>query len=234
MLKCIIIDDEPLAIQLLADYAKKSKDLELIGSFTNPIEALHSLEDKGVDLVFLDIQMPELTGIQFMKIARNNFRFILTTAYENYALESYEFDVVDYLLKPISLERFLSAIEKAKQRIANNKETVSRIEESITPSFLFVKTGYKTQKINYDEILFFEGLGDYVAIHTKTEKVLTLEKMKYFEQTLSPKKFIRVHKSFIVSIGKIEFIEKNRIIIEKKHIPIGATYSDKFWKKIKE
>ncbi len=235
MLKCIIIDDEPLAIQLLSDYAIKSKDLELVGSYTNPLEAFHSLQHQAVDLIFLDIQMPELTGIQFMQLAKNEQLYILTTAYDNYALQGYDFDVVDYLLKPISLDRFLAAVEKAKER---KNVAQSALASPIPPSvqnnnFMFVKTGYKTQRIQYDAILYFEGLSDYVAIHTSKEKILTLEKMKHFAQTLPDHLFVRVHKSFIVSIEKIDFIERNRISIGDKYIPIGATYAAAFWEKIK-
>ena len=230
-MKCIIIDDEPLAIELLSDYVSKLPDLELVGSYTNPIEALHSLEKQPVDLIFLDIQMPELTGIQFMKITKGKTKFILTTAYDNYALESYEYEVVDYLMKPISLDRFLTSVEKAKKAMS----AVPTIAPTSTAkaNFMFVKSGHKTQKVKFDDILYFEGLSDYVAIHSPEGKILTLDKMKHFAATLPADRFIRVHKSFIISIEKIDFIERNRVVIGEKYIPIGATYAEDFWKKVK-
>ena len=235
MLKCILVDDEPLAIQLLSAYAQKAPDLELVASFTNPIEALLCIQSQSIDLVFLDIQMPELTGIQLMKIAQQKSQFVLTTAYENYALESYDFDVVDYLLKPISFDRFLIAVEKAKQRQAA-PEVPQTTPPNLVPSntYIFVKTGFKTQKIDFDSIRFLEGLGDYIAIHTSEGKILTLEKMKYFEKVLPKSQFIRIHKSHIVSMDKIDFIEKNRVVIEGKYLPISATYANAFWEKIKK
>jgi len=230
-MKCIIIDDEPLAIELLSDYVGKMPDMELVGTYTNPIEALHSLEKQPVDLIFLDIQMPELTGIQFMKITKGKTQFILTTAYENYALESYEYEVVDYLLKPITLDRFMTAVAKVdtKNSAKENTATIQRTPQN----FMFVKSGHKTQKVKFDDILYFEGLSDYVAIHSPEGKTLTLEKMKHFAATLPEDRFIRVHKSFIISIEKIDFIERNRVVIGEKYIPIGATYAEEFWKKVK-
>ncbi len=230
-MKCIIIDDEPLAIELLSDYVSKLPDLELVGSYTNPIEALHSLEKQPVDLIFLDIQMPELTGIQFMKITKGKTKFILTTAYDNYALESYEYEVVDYLMKPISLDRFLTSVEKAKKAMSA-APTIAPTPAAIA-NFMFVKSGHKTQKVKFDDILYFEGLSDYVAIHSPEGKILTLDKMKHFAATLPADRFIRVHKSFIISIEKIDFIERNRVVIGEKYIPIGATYAEGFWKKVK-
>lgn len=233
MIKCAIIDDEPLAIQLLADYARQSKDLELIGTYTNPIEALHALEQSEVELVFLDIQMAELTGLQFMRIAKDKYQFVLTTAYESYALESYDFDVVDYLLKPIYIDRFLMAVEKVKAKLLP-KEEGSISDSTKEKDFIFIKTGYKIQKINLGDILYFEGLGDYVAIHLADgTKVLTLEKMKDFEGELPSQNFIRIHKSHIIAVDKIGFIERNRVVINEKYLPIGNTYSAAFWAKIK-
>ena len=230
-MKCIIIDDEPLAIELLSDYVGKMPELELVGTYTNPIEALHSLEKEPVDLVFLDIQMPELTGIQFMKITKGKTQFILTTAYENYALESYEYEVVDYLLKPITLDRFMVSLEKVKRKNSGTEE--QPIIQKTASNFMFVKSGHKTQKVKFDDILYFEGLSDYVAIHSPEGKILTLEKMKHFAATLPAERFVRVHKSFIISIEKIDFIERNRVVIGEKYIPIGATYAEEFWKKVK-
>ncbi len=233
MLTCIIIDDEPLAIKLLSDYVDKTEGLELLHSFTDPIQALQFFQENSVDLIFLDIQMPELTGIQFMKIVSNKSNFILTTAYEQYALDSYEFDVIDYLLKPISLERFIIAVNKAKERILK----IETIAKKLNPvpsnvDYIFVKTEYKVKKINVSDILYFEGLGDYVNIQTHEKKILTLEKIKSFVERLPENQFIRVHKSFIIAINKIDYIERNRIVIHEKYIPIGGTYQEAFWNKI--
>jgi len=232
MIKCIIIDDEPLAIQLLADYVQKSKGLELVNTFSNPIEALHFLSENEVDLLFLDIQMPELTGIQLMKITKGKYQVVLTTAYDQYALEGYDFDVVDYLLKPISLDRFMLAIEKVKKRIQKETPTVMVKETNNFKEYIFVKSGYKTLKINLSEILHLESLGDYVAIHTTTEKILTLENMSHFEEILSSEGFLRIHRSHIIALSKIDFIERNRIVIKERYIPISASYQASFWKKI--
>ncbi len=222
---CIIIDDEPLAVKLLESYVAKIEDLELVGTFNNPLEALKLLRESSVDVLFLDIQMPEITGVEFKKIINPEVKVIFTTAYSEYALESYDLNAVDYLLKPITFQRFLQAVEKIKE-----KSTTVQIEN--TPNYIFVKTEYRHQKLGLSDILYLKGLSDYVAIQTKENKVLTLQNMKDFEQILPKSKFIRVHKSYIVSLEHIEFIERNRIVIEGEYIPIGATYKDAFWNAI--
>ncbi|PHN05581.1 LytR/AlgR family response regulator transcription factor [Flavilitoribacter nigricans] len=235
MLNCLIIDDEPLAIRLLSDYIDKTEGLSLLQSFTDPIEALQFAERQTPDLIFLDIQMPELTGIQFMKIANGKYPIILTTAYDHYALDSYEFDVIDYLLKPISLDRFMIAAGKAKKRLlSGGTEHSAAVPATAAPTqdYIFVKSDYKTLKIDLADIYYLEGLGDYVAIHLKEKKILTLENMKHFEATLPGQNFIRVHKSYLVALDKISFIERNRIVIKEQRLPIGATYKDAFWAKI--
>lgn len=229
MIKCLIIDDEPLAVQLLADYVRKSSDLALVNTFSNPIEALHFLNAETVDLLFLDIQMPELTGIQLMKITNGKYDIILTTAYEQYALDSYDFDVVDYLLKPITFDRFMIAVEKAKKRLL---ATPSTEETARSKTYIFVKSGYKTLKIDLTDILHLESLGDYVAIHTTNEKILSLENMRHFERILPQEDFMRVHRSHIIAFSKIDFIERNRIVIQGTYIPISASYQQAFWAKI--
>lgn len=233
MLNCLVIDDEPLAIRLLSDYVNKTEGLTLGGAFTSAIEALQFVEQTAIDLIFLDVQMPDLTGLQFSKIINGKIPIILTTAYEQYALEGYELDVIDYLLKPISLERFLVAVHKARQRIqSSNNPIVETNRLVVHPGYIFVKTSYKTQKVNLDDILYFEGLGDYVRIHTTSERIMTLENMKHFAATLPNDRFIRVHRSFLIALDKIEFIERNRIIIQETYIPIGGTYQKEFWNRI--
>ncbi|RNC87021.1 MAG: DNA-binding response regulator [Winogradskyella sp.] len=222
---CIIIDDEPLAVDLLTSYASKIEDLEVIGSFNNPIDALKLLRETAIDLVFLDIQMPEITGVEFKKIINPDIKVIFTTAYSEYALESYDLNAVDYLLKPITFQRFLKAVEKVQSKSANAITNESN-------DYIFVKTEYRHQKLLFSDILYLKGLSDYVAIQTNDGKVLTLQNMKDFEQILPNNKFIRVHKSYIVSLEHIEYIERNRIIINGEHLPIGATYKDAFWDKI--
>lgn len=219
---CIIIDDEPLAIELLSAYVSKTDDLELLATFNNPLEALKIIRENTIDTLFLDIQMPEITGVEFKKIINPDVNVIFTTAYSEYALESYDLNAVDYLLKPITFQRFLQAVEKVKL-----KSTSKKLEA--TQDYIFVKTEYRHQKLFYKDIFFLKGLSDYVAIQTKDGKVLTLQNMKEFEQILPKSKFIRVHKSYIVSLEHIEFIERNRIVIQGEYIPIGATYKDAFW-----
>ncbi|MEM9680972.1 MAG: response regulator transcription factor [Bacteroidota bacterium] len=222
---CIIIDDEPLAINLLESYVSKIEDLKLIDTFDNPLDALKLLRDTPVDVLFLDIQMPEITGVEFKKIISPDVKVIFTTAYSEYALESYDLNAVDYLLKPITFQRFLQAVEKVQEK------TVT-IQPDDGIDYIFVKTEYRHQKLFFNDISYLKGLSDYVAIQTKEGKVLTLQNMKEFEQILPKHKFIRVHKSYIVSLEHIEFIERNRIVIEGEYIPIGATYKDAFWNKI--
>lgn len=229
MLNCIIIDDEPLAVRLLGDYVTQTEGLSLIGQFTNPIKGLQSLEQSNVDLLFLDIQMPELNGIQFAKIIKGKYQVILTTAYEEYALQGYDLDIIDYLLKPISLERFQQAIAKAQQRMRPVHSNSAPIIPPATNHHIFIKSGYQTQRIAYDDILYLEGLSDYVKIQTTKGAILTLENMKDLVRLLPEQLFMRVHRSFIIALNKINYIENNRIVINEKHIPISASYQDEFW-----
>jgi len=235
MIRCIIIDDEPLAGQLLAAYAARSADLELSGTFSNPIEALHFLGDNEVDLLFLDIQMPELTGIQLMKITKGKYQIVLTTAYEQYALESYEFAVTDYLLKPISLDRFLLAVEKVKSRRETPASTTPSAPASAPPArnFLFVKSGHKTMRINYTDIIRLESMSNYVTIHTPTEKIMTLENMSALVESLPADRFVRIHRSHAIALDKIDFIERNRVVINDEYLPISDGYREAFWKLVK-
>jgi len=240
-LKCIAVDDEPLALDIIEDYISKVPFLELVTRTENAIEALQLVQAGGIDLVFLDIQMPELTGIQFLKIASGKCSFILTTAYSQYALESYDLNVSDYLLKPIPFDRFYKAVEKVRNQVKAPAlvpvpEPVSAPvnTQQLQPvqDFIFVKTEHKIQKIELDDILYIEGLKDYISIYTKAERVITLQNMKRMEETLPSSQFIRVHKSYIISLDKIESIERSRITICSKVIPIGDTYRDEFFKRI--
>lgn len=241
-LKCIAVDDEPLALDIIEDYISKVPFLELVKRTENAIEALQMVQAGGIDLVFLDIQMPELTGIQFLKIANGKANYILTTAYSQYALESYDLNVSDYLLKPIAFDRFYKAVEKVHNQVKPTEPisapqpilTSSPFSASVHPiqDFIFVKTEHKIQKIELDDILYIEGLKDYISIYTKSERIITLQNMKKMEETLPQGKFIRVHKSYIISLDKVESIERSRITICSKVIPIGDTYRDEFFKHI--
>ncbi len=237
MLNCIAVDDEPLALDVVEDYISKIPFLKIRKAFTDPIEALSIVQQGDIDLVFLDIQMSQLTGIQFLKIANNKCKFILTTAYPEYALEGYELNVVDYLLKPIAFDRFYKAAEKALQQIKNIPQMLPFAEpqnlvSNTVNGFIFVKTEHKIQKIYLDDILYIEGLKDYISIFTTSERIITLQNMKKMEENLPENQFIRVHKSYIISLDKIDSIERSRIQIKDKTIPIGDTYRDVFFKSI--
>lgn len=236
MIRCLIVDDEPLALHILEDYISKVPFMELVKSTTNPIEALTMVQDGNIDLVFLDVQMPELTGIQFLRIANGKTKVILTTAYPQYALEGYELDVVDYLLKPIAFDRFFKAAQKA-QGIIHPAKTPAPVEQQFAQpqndfmsDFIFVKSEHKIQKLYLHQILFIEGLKDYISIFTTTERIITLQNMKKMEDTLPSQHFVRVHKSYIVALNKIDSIERSRIRIGDKIIPVGDTYRDDFFK----
>jgi DNA-binding LytR/AlgR family response regulator len=232
MIKCLIIDDEPLAGQLLAAYAERSPDLEVAGTFSNPIEALHFLGENEVDLLFLDIQMPELTGIQLMKITKGKYEVILTTAYQEYAIESYDFDVADYLLKPISLDRFLLAVEKVKAKMVPKQAEAGQAPVANNKTFHFVKSGHRTVRIDYKDILRLESMSNYVTIHTPEEKIMTLENMGALVEALPADRFVRTHRSHTVALDKIDFIERNRVVIGGEYIPVSDGYKEDFWKMV--
>jgi DNA-binding LytR/AlgR family response regulator len=239
MIRCLVVDDEPLALHILEDYISKMPFLQLVKATTNPIEALTIVQAAEVDLVFLDVQMPELTGIQFLKIANGKAKVILTTAYPQYALEGYELDVVDYLLKPIAFDRFFKSVQKAQsiiQPVVAKPQVVVQAEpvqqDDFSTDFIFVKTEHKIQKVYLHNILFIEGLKDYISIFTPAERIITLQGMKKMEDALPEKHFVRVHKSYIVALNKIDSIERSRIQIGDKIIPVGDTYRDEFFKMI--
>src|SRR5471030_3261846 len=239
MIRCLIVDDEPLALHILEDYMSKIPFLQLVKATTNPIEALTIVQEMGVDLVFLDVQMPELTGIQFLRIANGKAKVILTTAYPEYALEGYELDVVDYLLKPIAFDRFFKSVQKAQAIIQPSAKLIvipepvqqqQQPQNDFLSDFIFIKSEHKIQKVYLRDILFIEGLKDYISIFTAIERIITLQNMKKMEDALPEKHFIRVHKSYIVSINKIDSIERSRIFISDKIIPVGDTYREDFFK----
>ena len=232
--RCLIVDDEQHAIDILTHYISQTPFLHLAGSNTNPIEALQVVATQPIDLVFLDIQMPELSGIDFVKAIQGKTKVILTTAYSEFALEGYELDVVDYLLKPIRLPRFLTAVQKAVKLL--NEETHSLTDE-VADDYLFVKTESKGKllKINLADIDYIEGMKNYVAIYRGGQKTMVYTNMKDLEARLPAKNFIRVHKSFIIPLQKITGIEGNRVMIKgvTADVLIGESYKPDLMERIK-
>lgn len=236
MMNVIIVDDEPLALEILETYIGATPELNLVARCGNAIEAFEALNTNQVDLMFLDIQMPQITGIDFLKTLAHPPKVIFTTAYPNFALEGYELNAVDYLLKPISLERFQRAVQKAQQRHLSEKntgtlapvapETETPVKENTDVDFIFVKADKKLIKLKFNEIRFIEGLKDYVILHTPNGRIVTLQTMKSLEDKLPSDQFMRVHRSYIVNLGHIEVMESNALVIEKKTVPIGKNYKD--------
>jgi two-component system, LytTR family, response regulator len=226
---CIAIDDEPLALDVLEHHAQKIPFLEMTARFSNAFEAMQFLCREKVDLMFLDIQMPQLTGFELLRTLQHKPMVIFTTAYPDYALESYELDAVDYLLKPIPFERFLKAVIKVQQRMLPAQGTiVEAINQASVADFIFVKTDYKTVKISLNDILYIESFKDYVMFHLEKEKVQSLLSIKAVEGFLNKEHFVRVHRSFIVALNKIDAIERTSINIGKHIVPIGDNYKESF------
>jgi DNA-binding LytR/AlgR family response regulator len=232
IIKCAIVDDEPLAVELLASYVNKTPFLELCGKYTNATDALQGINDQSVDLLFLDIQMPELNGLELSRMIPESTRIIFTTAFNQYAVDGFRVNALDYLLKPISYADFLEACNKAMQwfqLVQQSKPTAPAAEEEPRNS-IFVKSEYKLLQINLDDIRYIEGLKDYVKIYTEqsAHPILSLMNMKAIEQMLPTSRFIRVHRSFIVQKSKIREIERNRIVFGDVYIPIGDSYKQAF------
>jgi len=227
-LKTIAIDDEPLAITLLTDYVLKTPFLELAGTFDNPLDALDFLNHQQVDLILIDIQMPDLTGIEFAKMLEPGPKIIFTTAYAQYAIEGFKLNATDYLLKPFSYEEFLKAVQKAFKQTELENSANTSIEAN--NQFLFMKSEYKIRRINFNDILYIEGLKDYIKVFTKGDPkpIMSLNSMKAVEQKLPEEKFMRVHRSFIVNLEQIDTIERSRIVFGKEYIPVSDQYKDKF------
>jgi DNA-binding LytR/AlgR family response regulator len=235
-LTCYIIDDEPLARDILEEYIAKVSFLELKGSFMTPLEAAGSLEKDKPDLLFLDINMPDLDGLSFIPMLNPKPMIILTTAYDQYALKAFELEVKDYLLKPFSFERFYKGVlrlyqEQSLRLQAEKKETKPGPKSG--QAYIFLKVGHRIQKVATRDILFVEGMKDYLRIHTTEEKIMTLLNFAKLEELLPSQGFARVHRSFLVAIDKIDHIEKNRIRIADQIIPISDTYADAFHKMLK-
>lgn len=230
MIKAIIVDDEPLALEVLETYISQIPDIQLIKKCENAFEANEVLKNNHIDLMFLDIQMPQLSGIDFLKSLSNPPCVIFTTAYPNYAVEGFELNATDYLLKPISLDRFLKAVNKVSEKLSAKKTDHDSGSSEGAEDFFFVKADKKLVKVNFDEILYIEGLKDYVIIRQEGGRVITLQTMKSLEDRLPESKFKRVHRSYIVNIKKITAILGNMVELMEagkiKQLPIGKNYRD--------
>ncbi|MCW3074554.1 MAG: chemotaxis protein CheY [Flaviaesturariibacter sp.] len=235
-LTCYIIDDEPLAQEILEAYIAKVSFLELKGIFSSPLEAVGSMKENGPDLLFLDVNMPDLDGLSFIPMLNPKPMIILTTAYDQYALKAFELEVRDYLLKPFSFERFYKTALRLyeEQSTKLQPETTEPIREPKSESeYLFLKVGHRIQKVAISDILFVQGMKDYLRIHTREEKIMTLQNFAKLEELLPSRGFARVHRSFLIAIEKIDHIEKKRIWIADQVIPISDTYADAFYKMLK-
>lgn len=226
-MNCIAVDDEPLALKLLEDNISKIPYLTLVASCRNAFETLKALEENSVDLIFIDIQMPALTGLQFIASLENKPLVIFITAYKQYALESYELSVVDYLVKPVSMERFIKACNRAKEMYELKASKISTTAD--TPrDYFFVNVDYQQVKIKFNDIKWLEGLRDYIKIHLKsaTKPILIRSTLKTMEEQLPPSQFVRIHKSYLIAIESITAIRKNSVFLSELELPVGETYRD--------
>ena len=222
---CLIVDDEPIAIRVIKNHLSGFKNLQLAGECSNAIEAIEILAQTKIDLIFLDIQMPEITGVEFLKNLDQHPKVIFTTAYRDYAIEAFELDVVDYLLKPISLPRFTKAITRFYSRMNNSTDHITQLKSAQTiPDYIFLKSDKKQHKVLYSDILFFESFGDYLNAYTKNGKITIKERISHLEKLLPEYQFLRVHRGYIISLSKISAILPGMIEIEQHKIPIGRSY----------
>ncbi|MCE4564967.1 response regulator transcription factor [Maribellus sp. CM-23] len=236
-MNCIAVDDELLALKKIQRFAEKIDYLNLLGTFDNALSTFSFLRENKIDLIFLDIQMDEFTGIQLLETIKDPPYVILTTAYNEYALKAYELDVVDYLLKPIPFDRFVKAVEKVYARFLKDQNlrqvTQTVPAQNLSPNdqseYTFIKSGNKTVKVYFNKILYIEGQRDYLQIHTEDSKIMTLLNFKKMQELLDPQKFVRVHKSYIIALDKIDYIENNAIKIRNKLIPVSSTYKVAFF-----
>lgn len=227
-LKCIIVDDEPLAQEVLERYLINIRELELVTKCSNALEAFEVLNNEQIDLMFLDISMPVISGLDFLRSLRKAPAVIITTAHPDFALQGYELDVVDYLVKPVSLERFIKAVNKAIDRV----KLQTPVERSIKPDYMFVKSDQKLIRISFSDIDYIEGMKDYVKIFTREKMIVTLHTMKYFESSLPAENFIRIHKSYIVNSSSIKSIAGNELELRQVRLPIGSSYKDHLMRSI--
>ncbi len=233
-IRCIAVDDEPLALEIIEDYIRKIPFLDYQGGFHQAVDCMEYLKGNKVDLLFLDIQMEGLTGIQLLKVVKEKPHVIFTTAYDSFALEGYELDVTDYLLKPISFERFVKAVDRVYDKMSAKDKLTPTGQAEINiynpkNDYFFVKTEFRLLKVDFDDIIYIEGMGDYLRIVTTKERIMTLQNFKAMEDILPENRFVRVHRSYMVSVSKIISIERNRIKIADQLIPIGENYKKPFF-----
>ncbi len=239
-MRCIIIDDEPLAIDVIENYVNQVGGIEIVAKCTNPLDAITILNKNQVDLVFLDIEMPNLTGIELVKTLDNIPQFIFTTAYPEYALEGFDLNATDYLVKPIPFNRFLKAISRAKEKFELENKTIEKVsstlhkQDAVNNDFIFVKSEYDNVKINTKDIKYIQGLKDYIKIYIvdSNKAILTLLSFKDIQDKLPVNQFLRVHRSFIVNTSFIKSVQKTKIVIDDIRIPIGETYKNEVFKRL--
>ena len=231
-INCIAIDDEPLALSKLESFIDRIPELNLSMTFDNSIGAMVWLKDNRADLIFLDIQMEQLNGIQFLEATRTPSKIIITSAYDQYAMKGYDLNVADYLLKPFSFQRFVQAVNKVMEYY--RQIPITNSASSGNDGFIFVKTEYRLERIDLDHILYIEGMKDYLRIICNDKKIMTLQSFSKLEESLPSNRFCRVHKSYIVSIDKIKSIERNVIVIGDRRIPVSNTYRESFFSRIKQ
>lgn len=223
-LNCVIIDDEPLATGLLESYAQKIPFLNVLGVYNSASDAIRTIRENTIHLLFLDIQMPEISGLEFARIIDKDTRIVFTTAFSQYAIDGYKVNALDYLLKPISFEKFLETADKALEWFESQTKQKSMVQDR----FIFLKSEYKLQKINFDDILYVEGLKDYVKIYLKdsSKNVMSLMNMKKIEEYLPKPEFMRIHRSYIVHVKEVETIDRFRMVIGNQYLPISDSYKD--------
>lgn len=230
MMNCIVVDDEPLALNLTEDNIKRIPFLNLVKKCKNAAIAFDICNSEKIDLIFMDIEMPDISGIEFIRSLKNKPMVIFITAYEKYALEGFELDVIDYLLKPASFDRFLKAVNKANEYFCFvNSKMQTHEKHELIQNYIFVKSDHKIIKIEVNDILYIEGLKDYVKIFTGNKPIFTLMSLKYLEEKLSPKQFIRIHRSYIINLSKIDYIGKSKVNICGESIPISNFYRDRLF-----
>lgn len=234
-IKCLLVDDEELARTLLDNYIGRIPALELKGQCKNPVEAMNILQTEKIDLLFLDIQMPELTGLEFLKSLPHPPLTILTTAYADYALESYALNVVDYLLKPIGFDRFLQAVNKAIERqryLELERGSTTREAPSAGKDYITVKSEHKIFRIRYEDIRYIQSMREYVAFYLQDQRILSLNSLKQLEEELPADRFLRIHKSYIVAISRIKSLQGNLLHLENEKLPLGASYKEEVLRRI--
>jgi DNA-binding LytR/AlgR family response regulator len=227
-MRCIAVDDEPLALQIISEFASRISFLDLEKTFSDTDEAKLFVQENEIDLIFLDIQMPDITGIEFYKSLVRKPLVIFTTAYQEFAVEGFNVDAVDYLLKPFEYDRFLKAVFKAREYL----EFLA--SQELQMASIFIKVDYQLMKLNLKEIELIEGLDDYIRIHTKPKPVLTLMTLKSLQEKLPPHEFVRIHRSYIVPVNKIESFGKSKVKVAGKEIPVGSSYGDAYQKLLKD